>query len=107
MLSVRVKRRGVTRREEGKLINYAVGDELSVTEAEYKKLRDKYELLSSRPAKLKDKTPVDDTGEFDVEKASREELDAKAEELGIEVGARWGDRRVRDAIEEALTDPKE
>jgi hypothetical protein len=104
MPSVRVKRKGVTLREEGRLISYGVGDELKVTDRQYEKNKDKFELLGGRPAKLKDKEPpappVED--EFDVETADIEVVKAKAAELNIELGPRWGERRIRDAVTEAL-----
>lgn len=109
MPSVRVKRGRVNRREEGKLVVYNVGDELTISDREYAKLGEgKVELLSvakerAKARKARVATDGDpDSSKFDVEKASVEELLAKAEELGIEVGPRWGEKRLREAVAEAL-----
>ena len=45
-----------------------------------------------------------DEGEREPVELSREELVEHARQLGIEVGARWGDKRIAEAIDAALAE---
>lgn len=106
---VKVSRGAHFRKEEGKLIRYGKGDRLEVTDRELEKFSDKFAVVDGK-AKEKPSTEQEGgeaTGEFDVETADLEALKAKAKELDIELGPRWGERRIRDAIQEVLEEGAE
>jgi hypothetical protein len=109
---VQVTRGAHFRREEGRLIRYGKGDRLEVTDRELEKFSDKFAVVDGK-AKVKPKSEKPEgEGEggavpFDVETADLDALKAKASELGIELGPRWGERRIRDVITEALEEGSE
>lgn len=111
---VQVTRGAHFRKEEGKLIRYGKGDRLEVTDRELEKFSDKFAVVDGKVKEAKPKKADKEGGggdgapvEFDIETADLDALKAKATELGIEVGPRWGERRLRDAITEVLEEGSE
>jgi hypothetical protein len=80
--------------EKGVLVTYEGGDTVEVSEFQYKSFKDKFELA--------DGEADPESPKFDVKKASREELLAKAEELGLEVDADAKLKELRSVVGEAL-----
>lgn len=107
---VQVTRGAHFRKEEGKLIRYGKGERLEVTDREFEMFADKFAAVDG---KAKEKPVKEKTGgeggpvPFDVETADVDALKAKAQELGLELGPRWGERRIRDVIQEALEEGSE
>lgn len=97
-MQVRVKkgRRHNALGPKNELLVYEGGEELEVTENQYKAFKDKFELVDGEDA------PED--SKFDVKKASREELVAKAEELGLEVDPDAKLKELRSVVGEALAE---
>lgn len=91
-----VRGRHNSRDSKGNHVVYEKGDEFSVTPTQYKAFKDKFELIEGE----------DDPGssEFNVKKASREELLAKAEELGLEVDSDAKLKELRSVVGEALAE---
>lgn len=86
------------RDEKGKPVIYEAGDEFETTDARLAAFKGKLEAVDKEVKKAKDKAPV----EFDVEKADKDALLKKAKELDIEVDSRWGEKRLREVVAEAL-----
>lgn len=89
-----VRGRHNSRDAKGHHIVYEKGEEFSVTDSQYKAFKDKFELVDGE-------TDPEDV-KFNVKKASREELLAKAEELGLEVDPSDKLKDLRAVIGEAL-----
>lgn len=89
-----VRGRHNSRDEKGNHIVHETGAEFTVTSTQYKAFKDKFELLEG-----------DDTeAEFNVKKASREQLLAKAEELGLDVDVDAKLKELRSVVGEALAE---
>lgn len=83
---------------------YGPGDTMTVPDEHLKvfmrNMGDKFEVVGGEVAKEEEpETPV----EFDVKTADKKSLLTAAEELGLEVDARWSEKRLREEVEKALT----
>ena len=92
-MQLRVTRKGHTRSEtdkDGRLVavHYGKGDTFDGTEKELKTFGDRLERVSGG-----DKPPEPD---------GMDDLRKQAEELGIEVDGRWGEKKLRAEIDAAL-----
>lgn len=96
-MRVRLERKTHTRREGEAVVSYSVGDVFDVSDREFAALRDRVSVVQeqvSEPAH----GPESETEDAED---SKDALRVQAAELGIEVDARWGVRRLKAEIEKA------
>lgn len=92
------------RDEKGNPKVFEKGAVLYTTRSRYLAFRDKFDLLDSGGEKLPGSNGKKGTDDFDVKKAKKEELVAKAEELGLEFDKDAKVDELRDLVAEELAD---